>query len=313
MKQNSLTVFFSKLLFLAFVVALAVSSPPAAAEKKKAGDSLVFNNPNGAVTFNHANHKKVAKCKECHPPFAMKYNDAECVSLKAHGTCIPCHTTKKVSTDCSKCHADPGFKTVTFDEKYLKAASPGRQKTLDFFFKRRSVRKYEKKEVPDDVIHDVLKAAMSAPTAGNWQSWIFVVVKDQKIKTALSETSPFAHYIKDAPVVIAIAGRRDNFWAPFDCGITGSYLLLAATDFGLGVTYCGLDEEREVLGRKILNMPETYTLFSYIPMGYPAEHEKPHTKYNSNVIYYDKFEAGRDYQVIDRASDIVEKLRKNRL
>jgi nitroreductase/NAD-dependent dihydropyrimidine dehydrogenase PreA subunit len=43
---------------------------------------------------------------------------------------------------------------------------------------RRSVRKYTDEEVSDEVIHDLIDAAILAPSGHNEQSWAFTVIKD---------------------------------------------------------------------------------------------------------------------------------------
>ena len=51
--------------------------------------------------------------------------------------------------------------------------------------RRRSVRQFSKRAVPQDIIEDCLLAAGSAPSGANLQPWHFVVVKDPKIKSSI--------------------------------------------------------------------------------------------------------------------------------
>jgi len=124
------------------------------------------------------------------------------------------------------------------------------------------------------------------------------VVRKKELREALSRTSPFAKYAKDAPVVVCVAGRKDNPWSPYDCAIAASYLLLAAANLGLGTTYCGLDEEREEKAREVLGMPGTHFIHVIVPLGYPAEKKKPHTKYLEERIHWDRFEKGRSERIM---------------
>ena len=50
---------------------------------------------------------------------------------------------------------------------------------------RRSIRKYQKRAVEEQKVHELLKAAMSSPTARNQREWEFVVVTDKEILKAL--------------------------------------------------------------------------------------------------------------------------------
>ncbi|MBS1117460.1 MAG: putative dehydrogenase/NAD(P)H nitroreductase, partial [candidate division NC10 bacterium] len=51
--------------------------------------------------------------------------------------------------------------------------------TIEAIRTRRSIRRYTREPVPDDVIAEILKAAMSAPSAGNQQPWQFVIITDR--------------------------------------------------------------------------------------------------------------------------------------
>ena len=59
-------------------------------------------------------------------------------------------------------------------------------------FKRKSVRKYTDEKVPDEVIENLLKAGMQAPSACNQQAWEFIVVSDEEDKEAISKMHRFA-------------------------------------------------------------------------------------------------------------------------
>ena len=57
---------------------------------------------------------------------------------------------------------------------------------LQSIFRRRSVRVYENRSVPDNLIHDLLEAAMAAPSAVAKDPWHFIVVREQKTRDALA-------------------------------------------------------------------------------------------------------------------------------
>ncbi|HEX9136494.1 MAG TPA: nitroreductase family protein, partial [Nitrospirota bacterium] len=65
--------------------------------------------------------------------------------------------------------------------------------------KRRSVRAYEAKPVPRDVLNEVLNAANEAPSAMNSQPWRFVVIEDPSAKKKLLNAAlPKAKKITEA-------------------------------------------------------------------------------------------------------------------
>ena len=148
---------------------------------------------------------------------------------------------------------------------------------------RRSVRKYKKDPVPDEVITQVLDAARLAPSWANTQTWRFIVVKDQPVKVKLSETmgatNPAKQAFLDAPIVICCAAQRGiagfhggqprtnkGDWFMFDAGIAMEHLALAAWSFGLGTVHVGSFDAP--VAEEILKVPEGYSMVSMTPLGY---------------------------------------------
>ena len=63
-----------------------------------------------------------------------------------------------------------------------------RTATEDVILKRRSVRIFQKKQVPEWVVKRILEAGRFAPSAGNGRPWKFVVVRDQEILAGITQT-----------------------------------------------------------------------------------------------------------------------------
>ena len=70
--------------------------------------------------------------------------------------------------------------------------------------KRKSIRAYAPKGLTDEEIETLIKAAISAPSAGNMQPWGFVAVRDRDVKEALVEASHGQSFIATAPVIIVV-------------------------------------------------------------------------------------------------------------
>lgn len=151
---------------------------------------------------------------------------------------------------------------------------------------RRSIRKYEEKMVPDDLLNQVLEAVQWAPSWANTQCWEIVVVKEtaskQKLQETLGKGNPATKAIVGAPVVLAICGKlkssgyyKDQVttklgdWFMFDLGIATQSLCLAAHDLGLGTVIVGLFDQAKAA--EVLQVPPGYELVSLIPLGYPAK------------------------------------------
>ena len=105
---------------------------------------------------------------------------------------------------------------------------------MDSIFHRVSIRKYEAKEVEQEKIEQMLKAAMAAPSACNQQPWEFYVVTDKKVIAQLSEASPYAHCAKEAPVVFVPCYRSEGIAPEYfniDMSAAVENLLLEADTF----------------------------------------------------------------------------------
>ncbi|MBI5844110.1 MAG: nitroreductase family protein [Deltaproteobacteria bacterium] len=53
---------------------------------------------------------------------------------------------------------------------------------------RRSVRQFKKEQVPEFMVKRILEAGRFAPSAGNFQPWKFIVVRDQEIIGGITKT-----------------------------------------------------------------------------------------------------------------------------
>lgn len=144
----------------------------------------------------------------------------------------------------------------------------------DVINKRYSVRGYLDKEVEDEKIEYVLKAATIAPTGVNNQPFKVFVIDTKKNKKQLSEIYG-AKWFVEAPYVLCVVANVDEAWtrpwdgkniADIDATIVMDHIILAATNVGLGTCYIAAfqaDKASEFLN---LNDNEVPVLFT--PLGY---------------------------------------------
>ena len=177
--------------------------------------------------------------------------------------------------------------------------------------RRRSVRQFSKRAVPQDIIEDCLLAAGSAPSGANLQPWHFVVVKDPKIKSSIraaaeQEEHKFYHsrapqewldalaplgtdehkpFLEDAPYLIVIfaqsysqlpdGSKVKNYYVSESVGIATGMLITAVHNAGL-VSLTHTPSPMRFLNR-ILVRPENERPFLVLVVGYPAEETQvPH-------------------------------------
>lgn len=141
---------------------------------------------------------------------------------------------------------------------------------------RFSVRRYEHREVPDDMINDVLEAGRLAPSAANRQPWVFLLVRSERQRRALGEAYP-RDWFWMAPVIIVVCTAPSRAWirsdgknyADVDGAIAMDHMTLCAAAQGLGTCWIGAFDPAKV--RRVLNLPAELEPLAMTPLGYPAE------------------------------------------
>jgi len=143
--------------------------------------------------------------------------------------------------------------------------------------RRRSIRKYQDREIEEEKINRVLDAGRLAPSARNLQDWRFIVIRDKKTRQKLIPAAKGQTFIGEAPVVIAACGTPTDYVMTcgqhtynIDVTIAVDHMTLKAAEEGLGTCWIGAFHEDMV--KNILNIPEdNVRVVSLLPLGYPAE------------------------------------------
>ncbi len=161
---------------------------------------------------------------------------------------------------------------------------------LDLIFSRRSIRKYEKKEIPEKVLNQIFEAGRNAPSAANMQPIHFIILKDQEIKKKLSTI--FSRFLKDAPVVIVgcadVKARLTGKWAIIDATIAMQNMVIAAWTLGVGSCWIGALNEKKV--KEKLKIPDKWKVVALITLGYPTEQPKLRKKKSfENLFSFNSF------------------------
>ncbi|MFA6410048.1 MAG: nitroreductase family protein [Candidatus Buchananbacteria bacterium] len=164
--------------------------------------------------------------------------------------------------------------------------------------KRRSIRKYKNKQIPNALIKKVIDAARLAPSGNNTQPCTYYVVKDEKIKSKLKKYKVFAQdFVYTAPVIIVCCADPIEYkkhvkgWdlpnkdrALRDVSIASSFLVLAATELGLGTCYIGWLKAKKI--KEILQIPKQNLVPYVITVGYPDEKPKPTSRKSLDKILF---------------------------
>ncbi len=196
---------------------------------------------------------------------------------------IPYSTTKSSSEDLIK-----------NSEKYYQEIN-----------KRRSIRDFSDKEVPKEVIENIIKTAGSAPSGAHKQPWTFCVISNTKLKSEirkLAEKEEYENYhgrmsdswkedlehlgtdhIKEflevAPYLIVVfkkvfdldkdKNKSQNYYVNESVGIAVGFLITAIHQAGL-VTLTHTPSPMKFL-QTALRRPKNEKAFLLLPVGYPAK------------------------------------------
>lgn len=160
---------------------------------------------------------------------------------------------------------------------------------------RRSIRFYEDRPIEDEQVEAVLRAAMAAPSAGNQQSWRFIVVRDREQLQALAETTPYAQMLPRAGIGIVICAdthteKHPGYWVQ-DCAAAMQNLLLAVHGLGLGAVWLGFTpmEERVAGAARVLGLPRRVVVFGVAAIGHPAEAKVAVDRYDPGKVFVDRW------------------------
>lgn len=163
---------------------------------------------------------------------------------------------------------------------------------------RYSCRKYKPVNVEDEKLNIVLEAGRIAPSAVNYQPWLFFVVKGDNLENVRG--CYHREWLRSAPMCIIICADHSRSWkrgdgkdhADIDTAIAADHITLAATSIGLATCWiCNFDAKKL---KEVLNLPDYIEPSVMLPLGYPedaADTERHSTKRKSldEVVIFEKF------------------------
>lgn len=162
---------------------------------------------------------------------------------------------------------------------------------------RRSIRKYKDEPVNMESVKKLLEAACWAPSAGNIQPWLFIVINDPDVLKAIRMVSP--GYFGQAPLAILVCSDKEkalkiggtlgrDYLTIADCAMATQNILLTAYALGLGT--CVVKSFSYTAVKEILEIPQGIEPELLIVVGYADETPSPPPRTPlSNIVYLNKY------------------------
>lgn len=196
---------------------------------------------------------------------------------------------------------------------------------FEALYTTRALRRLRPDPVPEEVLFQILDAAIRAPSGQNAQDWRFVLITEPEIKQrmqswaeegwgryqprfaenpalmgelprtqrlSLRAVEHLVHHLGEAPVIVAVCGLSGRHSTPGGSTFPAvQNLLLAARALGLGASIFNLplSHARELM--EALAIPENNQIYCLVPLGYPQDKHGPvRRKPLKAVTYWNRWE-----------------------
>jgi nitroreductase len=197
---------------------------------------------------------------------------------------------------------------------------PGLFSTL---YTSRALRRFAPDPIPEDIIFQLVDAAIRAPTGHNRQDWRFVIVTDPEPKRKMQEWSErawklafteyptveaidalprtarlsirgvydLAHNLASVPLIVVVCGLKGIHSNPGGSHFPAAQnMLLAARALGLGGSIFNLPMVGGTELYELLGVPESNEIYCVVPIGYPTDKPGPLSrKPVKKVAYWQRF------------------------
>lgn len=208
--------------------------------------------------------------------------------------------------------------------------------TLKIINSHRTIRSYKNDAIPDDILNEILQAAVRGSTTGNMQLYSIIITKDDEMKKKLAPLHFNQKMVVEAPVTLTFCADFNRFnkwcqyrnakpgydnlqsfsWAFIDTIIAAQNACIAAEAYQLGICYLGTTTYTADKIIDVLNLPKGVVPITTITLGYPQVvpdltdrlpveaviHNETYKEYNEesiNLFYKEKEELDSTKKLIE--------------
>ncbi|WP_033543156.1 nitroreductase family protein [Planococcus sp. CAU13] len=189
----------------------------------------------------------------------------------------------------------------------------------DVIHGHRSIRKYEDREISQDLLDEILEAGIRASSSGNMQTYSIIVTKDKGLREKLYNAHMEQSMVVDAPVLVTFCCdfnrmrkwlalndapvHFDNFMSlmigSIDATLASQNVALAAENRGLGICYMGSTLANCDQIGELLSLPENVVPVVGFSLGYPAEDPAPRDRLPlEGIVHYEQYQDYSDDDIL---------------
>ena len=184
---------------------------------------------------------------------------------------------------------------------------------------RRSIRRFDSRQIEESAFQEILQAGLYAPSAGGRQGVIFAVCQDREInerlgrikranshprmatatsyvsreQPSIADDPKLTNAFYDAPTVITFFAPKQFLFSVDDCAVAAENMMLAADALGIGSCYIGQGWPAfaDPYGQEVLKnwrIPTDHYAVMQLILGYPREgdrHPTPKPRKEDRVLY----------------------------
>ena len=191
-------------------------------------------------------------------------------------------------------------------------------KTIDCIKERYSVREYKLKDVKIDLVNEILDIARFAPSSGNLQNWVVIIVTNRDKRIKIAKICADQTWMANAPVHLIICndhnvvkreyGQRGLRYSIMNVSAFIQNILLLAHDEGLGACWVSAFSENSL--RKVVEISENLTPESVITLGYPDEKPGKRKRFEvRDFVFFDKG-GNKNFTPLPKTEKITENIKE---
>lgn len=192
--------------------------------------------------------------------------------------------------------------------------------TMQTILHRRAIRRFDERQIDEELLQQILQAGLYAPSAGGKQGVIFAVCQDKEVNERLgkikransnSHMATANNYVSkeqpsiaddpklinafyDAPTVITMFAPKNFLFSVDDCAVAAENMMLAADSLGIGSCYIGQGWTAfaDSYGQEVLRKWEIrsdYYAVMQLLLGYPKaddKHPAAKTRKNDRILRF---------------------------